>query len=205
MFSPCARREKTPTHPHTVHSQCFSPRLARLFSGGAAKVTKGPLGDHGHDRAGEKCRKIGDFSQPQGRPRGPKDPLGPVGEKVTLHACLFFWSLPLDAWDKKSYFGKKAVVYRSRFLADPKFFDFDPPTYAPTHPRTHSPTHTLPTYLHTSRLQARSGKARTQRGKMRNLKMLRLQRGFFPRSTYTPTHLHTYTPLAFTHAAENTH
>ena len=75
--------------------------------------------------------------------------MGPVGEKVTLHACLFFSSLPLGAWDKKSYFGKKAVVYRSRFLADPKIFDFDPPTYAPTHPRTHSPTHTLPTYLHT--------------------------------------------------------
>ena len=98
--------------------------------------------------------------------------MGPMGEKVTLHACLFFWSLPLDAWDKKSYFGKKAVVYRSRFLADPKIFDFDPPhirTYTPTHPLAHPHPTYIPTHLLTSRHQARSGKARTQRGTCSNV------------------------------------
>ena len=101
----------------------------------------------------------------------------------------FFWSLPLGAWDEKSHFGKKAVVYRSRFLADPKFFDFEPP-----HLRTYTPTH-----LPTSHRHARSGKPRTQQGKRDPRKCNASSVTFSPGP---PTHRHTCTPLAFKHAAE---
>ena len=82
-------------------------------------MTKGPLGDHGHDRAGEKCRKIRDFSQPQGRPRGPTDPLGPVGEKVTLHACLFFLEPATGRLGQKITFWEEGGSLQIVLLTEP--------------------------------------------------------------------------------------
>ena len=102
------------------------------------------------------------------------------------------------------------------------------PGHLPTHPPTHlSPsstqrksTHTAgkneapenvtppawlfsltypPTHLPTSHRHARSGKPRTQQGKRDPRKCNASSVTFFPGP---PTHLHTYTPLAFKHAAE---
>ena len=56
-----------------------------------------------------------------------------------------------------------------------------------------------PTHLPTSHRHARSGKPRTQQGKRDPRKCNASSVTFSPGP---PTHLHTYTPLAFKHAAE---
>ena len=107
----------------------------------------------------------------------------PWAKKVRCTRAFFLESAT-GRLGRKIAFWEEGGSLQIALFSGPQFFRFL------THPPTHLPT---------SHRQARSGKARTQQGKMSLLKMRRLQRDFFP---WTPTHPPTYPPLAVKHAAE---